>query len=428
MGVYLNPGNKNYQELLNSSIVVDKSLLIEKVSKLINTSEKYICVSRPRRFGKSTDANMLAAYYSCGCDSHELFNDLKISAWNEYKVHLNQHNVIQLNMQSFLSRSKDVVQMLQLISEKVIRELKREYPNYCEESDLISVLENLYAYENQGVIFVVDEWDCIFREYKEDKESQKKYLDFLRLLFKDQPYVELVYMTGILPIKKYGTHSALNMFDEISMLDAKGYSAFMGFTEAEVADLCEKYSVDFRRMKDWYDGYCMRGGISTYSPRSVTAAIRNDDFSDYWSQTETYEALRAYIDLNYNGLKDAVVWGLAGEKIKINVRTFQNSMDSFSTKDDVLTLLVHLGYLGYCYETGEVYIPNNEVKDIFIDSIETSNWSYVAEVFKNSQDLLKATWNQQSDRVASYIDNSHYETSILECVETTPAVIKDRRN
>jgi hypothetical protein len=204
------------------------------------------------------------------------------------------------------------------------------------------------------------------------------------------------------------------MFDEISMLDAKDYSKFMGFTDDEVRALCEKYNADYNNMKEWYNGYQMRGGISTYSPRSVTASINNNDFSNYWSQTETYEALKSYIDLNFDGLKDTIIRLLAGEKAKINVRTFQNSMDTFATKDDILTLLVHLGYLGYIVETGEVYIPNNEVKNTFIDSIETSNWDYISQVFKNSNDLLDATWNMQEDRVAAYIENSHYETSILQ--------------
>ena len=414
MGIYLNPGNESFRKAVKREIYVDKSLLIKKVWNDSNNINNYICISRPRRFGKSTDANMLTAYFSKGCDSHALFDDLKISQWEDYEKHLNRHNVIHINMQDFLSHTHDVDKMIQELNRRLIRDLKREYQDCCDEMDLSSVLEEICAYENQTFIFIIDEWDCIFREYKEDKEAQKKYLDYLRLLLKDKSYVELAYMTGILPIKKYGTHSALNMFDEISMLDAKGYSEFMGFTETEVEGLCAKYGVDYAMMKEWYDGYQMRDGISTYSPRSVTASISNRDFSNYWSQTETYEALKVYIDLNYDGLKDTIIRLIAGENAAIDILSFQNDMSTFLSKDDVLTLLIHLGYLGYRSDSKEVYIPNNEVKDIFVISIKSSNWNYITKVFKNSYDLLEATWNMQEERVADYIENSHYETSILQ--------------
>ncbi len=414
MGIYLNPGNHAYEKTVNRDIYVDKSLLIEKVWNDAKRFNQYICISRPRRFGKSTDAGMLSAFFSKGCDSSMLFKGLKISGWQEYGEHLNRHNVIYLNMQEFLSRIHDIEKLIQEINRRVIRELRKEYPECCEETDLSSVLAEIFACEGQSFIIIIDEWDCVFRESKEDKKSQKMYLDYLRLLLKDQSYVEIAYMTGILPIKKYGTQSALNMFDEISMLDAKGYSKYMGFTEEEVENLCGRYDVDFEKMKEWYDGYHMRGGISTYSPRSVTASINNRDFTDYWSQTETYEALKDYIDLNFDGLKDAVIDLLAGNFVPIDFLSFQNDMSSFSSKDDVLTLLVHLGYLGYQWDEGMVYIPNNEVKDVFITSIKNSDWNYITRVFKNANDLLKATWEMQEEKVASYIENSHYETSILQ--------------
>jgi hypothetical protein len=370
MGVYLNPNNEAFKSAREKNIYVDKTELIKMVYIKAKEENNCICISRPRRFGKSTDANMLTAYFSKGGDSKGIFEGLKISNWKDYREHLNAHNVIHMNMQDFLSRTHNIDKMLQEISRKVIKELKREYPEYCDELDLSSVLDEISAYTGQKFIFIIDEWDCIFREFKNDKPAQNKYLDYLGLVLKDHSYVEIAYMTGILPIKKYGTHSALNMFDEISMLDAKDYSKFMGFTDDEVRALCKKYNADYNNMKEWYNGYQMRGGISTYSPRSVTASINNNDFSNYWSQTETYEALKSYIDLNFDGLKDTIIRLLAGEKAKINVRTFQNSMDTFATKDDILTLLVHLGYLGYIVETGEVYIPNKDVKSTYLDAVE----------------------------------------------------------
>jgi hypothetical protein len=313
---------------------------------------------------------MLTAYFSKGGDSKGIFEGLKISNWRDYREHLNAHNVIHMNMQDFISASNGITDMLEYLYDEVAEELTDCFGVTARRKDLSALLKKIQSKSSEKFIFIIDEWDCIFREYRDDKESQKIYLDFLRLILKDQPYVEIAYMTGILPIKKYGTHSALNMFDEISMLDAKDYSKFMGFTDDEVRALCEKYNADYNNMKEWYNGYQMRGGISTYSPRSVTASINNNDFSNYWSQTETYEALKSYIDLNFDGLKDTIIRLLAGEKAKINVRTFQNSMDTFATKDDILTLLVHLGYLGYIVETGEVYIPNNDVKSTYLDAVE----------------------------------------------------------
>ena len=271
MGIYLNPGNYGFKEAVNSEIYVDKSLLIEYTNRIINTNMKNICVSRPRRFGKSTDANMLVAYYSKGCDSSQIFNHLKISQTELYQKHLNQHNVIHINMQDFLSKTHDVDKMIILLTKLIFRDIKKVYQDieYFDIDDLIQVLEDVYAEVNERFIFVIDEWDCIFREYQGDKRAQEKYLDFLRNLLKDKPYVSLCYMTGILPIKKYGTHSALNMFKEVSILNPTPLEEFMGFTEKEVQDLCLKYDMDYEKMKDWYDGYKMTDDLSVYNHRSV---------------------------------------------------------------------------------------------------------------------------------------------------------------
>ena len=414
MGIYLNPEYRDFERLMNSKIIVDKSLLIEKTNEILNTSISYLCVSRPRRFGKSTDANMLVAYYSRGCDSHHLFDSLKISKMDDYEDHLNKHNVIHINMQNFVSRTNSINEMIEYLTEEIINELLDVYDIKMTKMFLAVCLEKIYAKYHESFIFIIDEWDCLFREFKTDEEAQRQYLDFLRDLFKDQKYVEMVYMTGILPVKKYGTHSALNMFDEVSMIEPQDYSEFMGFTEEEVKELCEQYQVDFTMMREWYNGYHLVDGISIYSPRSVTLAIRIKRFNNYWSQTETFEALQDYIDLNFEGLKDDIIAMIANEKCNINIRTFQNDMSTFHSKDDVFTLLVHLGYLGYDADEKKVYIPNNEVKDSFIDSISVSNWGVIQEVFQNANALLEATWKMESGKVAKYIQESHYETSILQ--------------
>lgn len=414
LGIYLNPGNEEFKNTINKMIYVDKSLLIEKIGTYSKAINQYICISRPRRFGKSTDANMLVAYYSKGCDSHNLFNHLKISNTENYQKDLNQHNVIHLNMQDFLSMTNSIEDMLILLSEEVIFELTQKYPVTTSRNILSLVLSRIFSQYNESFIFIIDEWDCVFRDFKQDKEAQEKYLDFLRNLLKDKSYVKMCYMTGILPIKKYGTHSALNMFDEISMIEPRSYSEFMGFTEEEVKALCEEYNVDFTMMQYWYNGYHLKENISIYSPRSVTASIADHNFLNYWSQTETFEALKEYIDLNFDGLKEDITAMMAGMKVDIDISSFQNDMTTFHSKDDVMTLLIHLGYLGYDSINQKVYIPNNEVNGTFITSVKNSNWNIVSTMLKNSKNLLEATWNLDAKKVAEYIQEAHYETSILQ--------------
>ena len=415
MGIYLNPDNEKYAEMLRGEVFVDHSLLIEKTNHLIRTPNKMLCVSRPRRFGKSTDANMLVAYYSKGCDSSNIFKDLKISQTELYQKHLNQHNVIHINMQDFLSKTHDVDKMIILLTKLIFRDIKKVYQDieYFDIDDLIQVLEDVYAEVNERFIFVIDEWDCIFREYQGDKRAQEKYLDFLRNLLKDKPYVSLCYMTGILPIKKYGTHSALNMFKEVSILNPTPLEEFMGFTEKEVQDLCLKYDMDYEKMKDWYDGYKMTDDLSVYNHRSVVYALMDRKYENYWSATETYEALRVYIDMNYDGLKDDIVKLLAGEHVAVQTTSFQNDMTTFDTKDDVLTLLIHLGYLGYNSFNQTCYIPNKEVIDSFVNSIRSSNWNETTKALLNSRALLEATWNRDEELVAKYIEEAHLDTAIL---------------
>ena len=391
------------------------SLLINYTNQLIGTGDNKLCVSRPRRFGKSTDANMLVAYYSKGCDSHDIFDSLKISQTTHYLKHLNQHHVIHINMQDFLSKTHDINKMILLLAKLIFREIKKAFcdVDYIDSSHLVQIMEDVYVEASARFIFIIDEWDCIFREYKQDKEAQKQYLDFLRNLLKDKPYVELAYMTGILPIKKYGTHSALNMFEEISMIDPGLLSEFMGFTETEVQNLCVQYNINYDEMKQWYDGYHMTNDISTFSPRSVVASLIRKQFGNYWTSTETYKALQVYIDMNFDDLKDNIVQLLSGESIDVNTSKFQNDMTTFKSKDDVLTLLIHLGYLGYNNSDHTCYIPNKEVSTSFIDSIEDSNWEETTKALLNSRELLEATWRKDEDAVARYIEEAHLNTSIL---------------
>ena len=313
MGNYLNPGMENFQKMVNSEIYVDKTGLIRYTNSVINTMQGYLCVSRPRRFGKSMAAAMLAAYYSRGCDSEQLFESFEIAKNSSFHKYRNHYDVIFLNMQEFLSQSKNMGEMTGLIQKSVLWELLAEYPNfrYFDSSNLARTMQDIYAYTSRPFVLIIDEWDCIFREYKTDKQAQERYLDFLRNLIKDKAYIHLAYMTGILPIKKYGTHSALNMFDEFSMLDPGPLAAYVGFTEEEVQKLCERYQMDMTEVKSWYDGYSFEQESSVYSPRSVVNCMRFRKIGNYWNQTETFEALQMYIDMNFDGLRDDVLSMLA---------------------------------------------------------------------------------------------------------------------
>lgn len=421
MGIYLNPGSIEFQESINSEIYVDKTGLIERTNAALRTKQKYMCISRPRRFGKSMAADMLAAYYGKDSDSENLFENLAIGHSETFSIHLNKYNVFKVNMQEFLSMAQDVNEMLVFLQRRLLKELKMKYPEYVDSDNLIFAMQDIFSYTGQSFIILIDEWDCLFREYKQNDEAQKKYLDFLRAWLKDKSYVALAYMTGILPIKKYGTHSALNMFIEYSMTDPGNLAEFFGFTEQEVENLCFKYGMSVEETKAWYNGYGLYTHsqyedilYSIYNPKSVVEAMLRHKFGNYWNQTETYEALKKYIQMNMDGLKDAIVEMLAGSSVRINIGTFCNDMTTFATKDDVLTLLVHLGYLTYDIEKESVRIPNKEVAQEYINAISTMDWREVISSLDNSRKLLKALWDLDENKVAEGVDKAHREISVLQ--------------
>lgn len=416
MGTYFNPGNELFYRSVNSEIYVDKTELLEHTNSMLFTEQCHICVSRPRRFGKSMTLNMLAAYYSKGCNSADLFSDKKIAKCASYEKHRNKYQVLHLNIQEFLSKAKSVENMCDLMAKVFVKDVRKEYPNieFLSETDLAWCLSDVYQESQIPFIILIDEWDCIFREYRDDKIAQEKYLDFLRDLLKDKPYVALAYMTGILPIKKYGTHSALNMFDEYTMLDPRKLAEYVGFTADEVRALCEKYQMDFEEAKNWYNGYSFPNAKEIYSPKSVVTAMLSERYNDYWNQTETFEALKKYIDLNIGGLRDAVLRMLAGFSEKINTRNFTNDMVTFRTYEDVLTLLIHLGYLAYDIDNEEVRIPNKEISKEFVAAVSDVEWGTIVKSIKKSDALLEAVFHKDESAVAEAIEQAHYETSILQ--------------
>ncbi len=416
MGIYLNPDNAAFKKAVESEIYVDKSLLIAFTNKVLNTLQGNVCVSRPRRFGKSMAANMLVAYYSRGCDSRELFQNLKIAQHPSFEKHLNKYNVIHLNIPTFLEDSEDASDLIHYIKSDLLDELMEAFPDVRmpKRITLSKALATIFAAVKVPFVFIIDEWDCIFREYKNDSAAQEKYLTFLRNILKEQPYVGLIYMTGILPIKKYGQHSALNMFDEYSMTNADPIAEFTGFTEEEVEELCQTYDMNFEETKKWYDGYSLNT-YSIYNPKSVVEAMTRHKIDSYWTKTETYESIRTYIDMNYDGLRDTITQMIAGERKVIDTSTFTNDMVTFQVQDDVLTLLIHLGYLAFDFDTKEIFIPNYEIREQFISTVRVLGWNDVIKSIQLSDELLEATLQGNTDKVSEIIEQVHDEnTSILQ--------------
>lgn len=415
MGLYLNPDNEAFRQAVTDEIYIDKTGMIALMNQKLSRSRvKYVCVSRPRRFGKSMAADMLAAYYSSGCDSGDLFAGRDIEAEESYREHLNRHNVIRLDMQRFLFDESHADIFIDKIQEAVVRELEEE-SGRCfvrDQYGLPGVLEQIYAYTKRGFIFIIDEWDCVFRFAKERQDIQKAYLDFLRGLFKGAEYVELAYMTGILPIKKYGEHSAINIFKEFSMLNPGSFAKYFGFTEEEVMGLCKKYGVDYGETQEWYDGYLV-GDHHIYNPQAVTELMDNKAFRSYWTGTETYEALKVYIDMNFDGLKEAVIGMLGNMRCRIDPSTCQNDMTTFKSRDDVLTLLLHLGYLSFDEKRSEVFIPNQEIAGEFMRSVRAGGWDGLVQALQRSDELLQRTWNLDEEAVAAGVATIHNETASM---------------
>lgn len=412
MGIYVNRGNDSFARARKSRIYVDKTGLIEYTNGVVDTEQCHICNSRPRRFGKSMTAGMLAAYYMKGCDSRELFEGLEIAGKPSFEEHLNQYDVIHLDMAYLLVQNKSAVDTVAFMQKCVIDELRVIYPGILTDEDqaLPFALSKINDAAGARFVIIIDEWDAIFRECETDKQGQQEYVRLLRGLFKGEQskdFVVLAYITGILPIKRYNSESALNNFREFTMLNPKGLSEYIGFTEEEVRSLCETYHMDFQETARWYDGYSFRKLKHVYNPNSVVNAMLDGEYDSYWSNTVSYGSLKEYICLNFEGLRDLVIQMFAGARCTVDINTFQNDMTSFKSRDDVLTALIHLGYLAYDADTREAYVPNEEVRAAFERAVRDTGWDPVVQAIRDSDSLLRATWNRDEDAVAEGIDKVH---------------------
>ena len=417
MGIYINTGNAGFQSARNGEYV-DKSGLIAIVNGTLFTERQFSCVSRCRRFGKSMAAKMLCAYYDQSCDSRELFADLKIAKDPSFEKHLNKYPVIYLDLTSFTTRFHD-----ETIVDNMEKELKKDilaaFPDVMvdDSAELMHALIAICEQTGQHFVFIIDEWDAICREFDPGTEAMDRYVTWLRRMFKSIDGTRVfagVYMTGILPVKKYKTESALNNFQEYSMVEPIDMGGYFGFTKDEVKALAEKFDMDFDELEKWYDGYQIGDEISIFNPNSVMSAIWSRRCRSFWAATGAYDAVAHYIQMNYEGLKDDVIKMLAGGRCKVNPTKFQNDMSVVRSKDDVLTVLIHLGYLSYDWNKSECYIPNKEVAGEMVNAVKANNWAHVADALAQSETLLQATLTGDEEAVACGVDAAHDEnTSIL---------------
>jgi len=402
MGFYLNPGNSGFVELLTKKYV-DKTGIIELINQGICTPTKLTCISRPRRFGKSYTTKMLSAYYDHSCDSHDLFDDKEISKSDDYETHINKYNVIYLDMSNILGKVKPEL-LISYITENVTKEILNEYNDVEKDDAFDQTLINVVEKSERKFIMIIDEWDAPIRE---TPQITKEYLLFLRMLFKSSNTTPKIfaaaYMTGILPIKKDASQSAVSDFMEFTILNPVMFAKYTGFTEDEVKMLCKKNNMDFELTKKWYNGYSFAQAESIYNPYSIMMAMRMGEYESYWKQTSAAESLKTYINMNFDNLQADIVKLMAGEKIEVNVSNFKNDFQSFESKDDVLTLLIHLGYLAYDKKEKRVRIPNEEVRLEFEGLLQNAKHTKLLDLINSSEQLLKDTLDGKEEKVVDTI-------------------------
>jgi hypothetical protein len=425
MGTYINPGNTGFAEILKSEYV-DKTGMIRLINQSIGTKRKLTCISRPRRFGKTYAAQMLCAYYDRSCDSRNLFSGYAVSVDDSFEKHLNKYHVISLDISGFVSdaRKKGLPsrEIPTAIDGALLSEIQSLYTELKHISNLNECLLELVRRTGTRIIFVIDEWDAVIREAKEDILAQESYLNLLRGWFKNNNFtpeaVAAAYMTGILPIKKDGSQSAISDFEEYSMLEPRAFAEYVGFTEEEVKNECFRLGRNLSSMKKWYDGYTVGDCSSIYNPYSVMQALETGKYKSYWKKTTAAETLMTYIDMNQDGLQDDIARLIAGDKIVVDTDSFRNDVETFTCKDDVLTLLIHLGYLTYVevadsYSsddetlTGLAGIPNEEVRTEFEKILRRSKHKKLVELVRKSDRLLAETIAGNENEVAKCIQEVH---------------------
>ena len=411
MGFYINAGNENLKMALNSQIFVDKSLVLQKLCSLLNTQQRFLCVSRPRRFGKTSVRDLMVAFFSKGCDSREIFSNLKITKEQCFEHNLNKFNVIAVDLGAAFNTVENRNDVLKYLRNKFIEDFRDEFPDieFSDEDSVADLISKVYKHTKTQFIIIIDEYDTLIRE-RQNESLLEEYRSFLNSLFKNNELssaIALAYLTGILPIQRDRVQSKLNNFKESTILSPLGLEEFFGFTKAEVKALCKEYKMKFKDCENWYDGYKINK-LSIYNPNSVVEAMMRREYANYWNVTGSYEVVSDYIKLDFDGTKSAIIDMLTGTEIKVDVKDFENSLDDINSKDNVLTYLIHLGYVNYNKTTGLCRIPNKEIRQEWEKAIKRAdNFSKVVKIISDSEKLLKWTQVCDSERVAAALDNAH---------------------
>ena len=417
MGTFINRGNADFQRIINGEYI-DKSGLIPVVNKTLFTEQSMSCVTRCRRFGKSMAAKMLAAYYDSSCDSRSLFSGLEAERDESFEKYLNKYPVLYVDMTDFITRFKGDDNIVSHIDREVRADVLAAFPDVRGEEgdDLMALLLRIVLKTGTPFIFIIDEWDAICREFPPKSKGMDSYVDWLRRMFKSvnaNTAFAGVYMTGILPIKKYDTQSALNNFQEYSMVKPGGMARFFGFTKEEVRALAARHGMDFDELEKWYDGYQIGPQPSMFNPNSVMVALREQWCESYWGRTGATDAVATYINMNYEGLKDDILNMLAGGRCLVDPAGFKNDLYQILSRDDVLTVLIHLGYLSYDRREQQCFVPNLEVSTEMGNAIRDAKWKNVIDALQKSRRLLQSTISCDEATVARALEAAHSDDTSI---------------
>lgn len=418
MGIYLNSESAYtlYKSETQKPYFVDKSRMIEELFPLIEEGANHICITRPRRFGKTVTANMISAFFSKAREASDIFDRLKISTSQNYSKYRNQYNVIHISLNDISRQCTTYEEYITRIEQRLVRDLKRAYPQAeldGEESAVDALMEIYTENSENRFIFVFDEWDFLFHQPFVTEKEKREYLSYLRSLLKDRPYVILAYMTGILPIAKYSSGSELNMFTEYTMLSEEKFSEVFGFTDSEVDTLYQKYTdytehikVTREGLRYWYNGYHTFSGERVYNPRSVVCALRNNNLGNYWTSAGPYDEIYYYIENNVAAVRDDLALMVSGIPVPAKIREYAATSMNLNTKDEIFSSMVVYGFLSY--ENGKVSIPNKELMDRFDEMLQREpSLGYVYRLARASGRMLEATLNGDVDTMAEILELAH---------------------
>lgn len=425
MGAYLKSKTAYilYKSEVEKPYFVDKTALLKELFPLVKAGNSHICITRPRRFGKTVMANMIAAFFSNACDVRDIFTRLDIAKDERYSEYLNHYPVIHISFNDISRQNMTYDQYISRIETRLIRDLKKEYPEIgLDDADsAVDALTDInMENETARFIFVLDEWDYIFHQDFVTETDKKNYLSFLRSLLKDRPYVQFAYMTGILPIAKYSSGSELNMFAEYTMAAEEKFSEYFGFTEQEVDDLYQRYlkansnpRITREGIRRWYNGYHTFSGERVYNPRSVVYALGNNNLGNYWTSSGPYDEIFYYIDNNVDAVRDELALMVSGIAVPTTIMEYAATSQSLKTKEEIMSAMVVYGFLSY--EDGKVSIPNKELMDRFADMLKKeASLGYVYHLAKESERMLNATLTGDTDTMSEILGFAHdTETPLL---------------